>query len=65
MKARRESLLDEVSHLKRDLELSSTERKQQEGSQSELLKENEELRQTVAEMVKYKVKSYEVLCFKY
>lgn len=52
LKARRESLLDEVSHLKRDLELSSSERKQEEGAQSELAKENERLRQTIAEMVR-------------
>ena len=51
MKARRESLLDEVSHLKRDLELSSSERKQEEGHQTALAEENERMRQTISEMV--------------
>ncbi|KAK4016551.1 hypothetical protein OUZ56_031508 [Daphnia magna] len=50
IKARRESLLDQISHLKKDLELSSTERKQDEGSHSHLLEENEKMRHNINEL---------------
>ena len=38
--------MDEICHLKKDLELSSSERKQNEGSQLEVEKENEQLIQS-------------------
>ncbi|KAI9557627.1 Tryptophanyl-tR synthetase-like protein [Daphnia sinensis] len=56
MKARRESLLDQISHLKKDLELSSTERKHDEGSHSHLLEENEKMRRNINELRDSQVK---------
>ncbi len=50
MKARRESLLDQISHLKKDLELSNTERKHDEGSHSNLLEENKSMRRNLDEL---------------
>ena len=47
MKARRESLLDQISHLKKDLELSNAERKYDEGSHSNLLEENKSMQQSI------------------
>ena len=46
LKTQKENLLDEICHLKKDLELSSSERKQNEGSQLEVEKENEQLIQS-------------------
>ena len=50
MKSRRESLLDQISHLKKDIEISSTERKHDEGSHSHLLEENERMRKNISEL---------------
>ena len=50
MKSRRESLLDQISHLKKDIEISSTERKHDEGSHSHLLEQNEKMRKNFNEM---------------
>jgi hypothetical protein len=50
MKSRRESLLDQISHLKKDIEISSTERKHDEGSHSHLLEGNERMRKNISEL---------------
>jgi len=50
LKAHRESMLDEISHLKRDLELSCSERKHEEGSHVEIVKDNEKMHLIVTEM---------------
>lgn len=43
-------MLDEISHLKRDLELSCSERRHEEGSHVEMVKDNEKMHATIAEM---------------
>ena len=43
-------MLDEISHLKRDLELSTTERKHEEGSHSTLIEENKRMQKLLDEM---------------
>lgn len=50
IKARRESLLDQLSHLKKDLDLSNAERKSSETDQAELREENEKLHKAVDQM---------------
>jgi hypothetical protein len=55
MRSRRESLLDQISHLKKDIEISSTERKHDEGSHSHLLEENERMHKNLSDMQNTKV----------
>lgn len=55
MRVCRESLLDQISHLKKDIELSSTERKHDEGRHSQLLDDNEKMRQNIIELRDSKV----------
>ena len=50
MKTQQENLLDEISHLKKDMELSSSERKQDESGVQHLLKDNERLRLVISEL---------------
>merc|ERR1711911_516306 len=50
LKSQQENLLDEISHLKKDAELSSSERKQEEGGIQNLHKDNERLRLVVSEL---------------
>jgi hypothetical protein len=56
MRSRRESLLDQISHLKKDIEISSTERKHDEGSHSHLLEENERMHKNLSDMQNTKVR---------
>ena len=58
LKARRESMLDEISHLKRDLELSCSERKHEEGSHVEMVKDNEKMHLIVTEMCDAQVSKF-------
>ncbi len=55
MRSRRESLLDQISHLKKDIEISSTERKHDEGSHSHLLEENERMHKNFSDLQDAKV----------
>lgn len=43
-------MLDQISHLKKDLELSCTERKQDEGSHSSLLQDNSRMHRSLSEL---------------
>lgn len=50
MKTQQENLLDELSHLKKDAELSSRERKEEEGGVQHLVQDNERLRLVNSEL---------------
>lgn len=57
LKVRSEGLLDQLSHLKKDLELSNTERKHDEGSHSNLLEDNSKMFHALQEMRASQVRS--------
>ena len=55
LKTQHENVLDEMSHLKKDAELTNSERKQEEGSVHQLAKDNERLRLITTELRDVKV----------